>query len=144
MGCNPTVDDGNLTLSAESCGSAALPPLPQSTSRGRHTRSEVWTRYAFTLGVTGVAAVVHLLFAARQWAPYECALKGDNPILKGLRWLRVFEDESVRTYTQAEGIIGVSRERVYRLLWEERIKRSPLCAPANSTAARFLFHESNP
>ena len=51
----------------------------------------------------------------RQWAQYECALKRDNPILKGLRWLRVFEDESVRTYAQAAEIIGVSRERVYQL-----------------------------
>jgi hypothetical protein len=52
---------------------------------------------------------------ARQWAQYESALKRDNPILKGLRWLRVFEDESVRTYAQAAEIIGVSRERVYQL-----------------------------
>jgi hypothetical protein len=51
----------------------------------------------------------------RQRAQYECALKRDNPILKGLRWLRVFEDESVRTYAQAAEIIGVSRERVYQL-----------------------------
>ena len=51
----------------------------------------------------------------RQWAQYECALKRDNPILKGLRWIRVFEDESVRTYAQAAEIIGVSRERVYQL-----------------------------
>ena len=52
---------------------------------------------------------------SRQWAQHECALKRDNPILKGLRWLRVFEDESVRTYAQAAEIIGVSRERVYQL-----------------------------
>ena len=52
---------------------------------------------------------------ARQWAQYEHGLKRDNPILKGLRWLRVFEDESVRTYAQAAEIIGVSRERVYQL-----------------------------
>lgn len=51
----------------------------------------------------------------RQWAQYECGLKRDNPILKGMRWLRVFEDESVRTYAQAAEIIGVSRERVYQL-----------------------------
>jgi hypothetical protein len=52
---------------------------------------------------------------ARQWAQYESGLKRGNPILKGLRWLRVFEDESVRTYAQAAEIIGVSRERVYQL-----------------------------
>jgi len=51
----------------------------------------------------------------REWAQYETGLKRDNPILKGLRWLRVFEDESVRTYAQAAEIIGVSRERVYQL-----------------------------
>jgi hypothetical protein len=51
----------------------------------------------------------------RQWAQYESGLKRDNPILKGLRWLGVFEDESVRTYAQAAEIIGVSRERVYQL-----------------------------
>lgn len=52
---------------------------------------------------------------ARQWAQHERDLKRDNPVLKGLRWLRVFEDESVRTYAQAAEIIGVSRERVYQL-----------------------------
>ena len=52
---------------------------------------------------------------ARQWAQHERDIKRDNPVLKGLRWLRVFEDESVRTYAQAAEIIGVSRERVYQL-----------------------------
>jgi hypothetical protein len=52
---------------------------------------------------------------ARQWAQHERDLDRDNPILKGLRWLRVFENESVRTYAQAAEIIGVSRERVYQL-----------------------------
>lgn len=52
---------------------------------------------------------------ARQWHRYQNGQKRENPILKGLRWLRVFEDESVRTYAQAAEIIGVSRERVYQL-----------------------------
>jgi hypothetical protein len=51
------------------------------------------------------------------------------------RGLRVFEDESVRTYAQAAEIIGVSRERVYQLtslvtklspqivqVWSERLR----------------------
>ena len=47
-------------------------------------------------------------------AKHERDLKRDNPILKGLRWLRVFADESVRTYAQVAEILGVSRERVYQ------------------------------
>ena len=52
---------------------------------------------------------------ARQWQRYERGQHIENPILKGLQYLRVFEDESVRTYAQAAEIIGVSRERVYQL-----------------------------
>ena len=52
---------------------------------------------------------------ARQWHQYQNGRHRDNPILKGLQCLKVFEDESVRTYAQAAEILGVSRERVYQL-----------------------------
>ena len=52
---------------------------------------------------------------ARQWRQYQNGKKHENPILKGLQFLRVFENESVRTYAQAAEILGVSRERVYQL-----------------------------
>ena len=52
---------------------------------------------------------------ARQWHRYKNGRHRDNPILKGLQCLKVFEDESVRTYAQAAEILGVSRERVYQL-----------------------------
>jgi hypothetical protein len=51
----------------------------------------------------------------RQWRRYENGLHRENPILKGLQCLRVFENESVRTYAQAAEILGISRERVYQL-----------------------------
>ena len=34
----------------------------------------------------------------RQWAQHERDIKRDNPVLKGLRWLRVFEDESPNSW----------------------------------------------
>ncbi len=34
-----------------------------------------------------------------------------------MRFLRVFEQETVRTYAQAAEILGVSRQRVYQLTW---------------------------
>jgi hypothetical protein len=52
---------------------------------------------------------------ARQWQRYQRGQHIWNPVLKGLQYLRVFEDQSVRTYAQAAEIIGVSRERVYQL-----------------------------
>jgi len=52
---------------------------------------------------------------ARQWNRYQNGRQRENPILKGLQYLRVFEDESVRTYAQAAEVLGVSRERVYQL-----------------------------
>ena len=36
--------------------------------------------------------------------------------MKGLQWLRLFENESVRTYAQAAEIVGVSRGRVFQLV----------------------------
>lgn len=52
---------------------------------------------------------------ARQWNRYQNGRQRINPILKGLQYLKVFEDESVRTYAQAAEVLGVSRERVYQL-----------------------------
>ena len=52
---------------------------------------------------------------ARQWHQFQNGRHRENPILKGLQCLKVFEDESVRTYAQAAEILGVSRERVYQL-----------------------------
>lgn len=51
----------------------------------------------------------------RQWERYQKSLMRDNPIQTGLRYLQVFQDESVQTYAQAAKILGVSRERVYQL-----------------------------
>ncbi len=39
----------------------------------------------------------------------------ENPIVKGLRFLQVFEQPAVRTLAQAASILGVSRQRVYQL-----------------------------
>ena len=55
--------------------------------------------------------------SARRWKQYENDCKRDNPIIKAMRFLRVFEQESVRTYAQAAEILGVSRQRVYQLTW---------------------------
>lgn len=53
---------------------------------------------------------------ARQWQHYQTINHRDNPILKALQWLRLFENESVRTYAQAAEIVGVCRGRVFQLV----------------------------
>lgn len=52
----------------------------------------------------------------RRWHQHEHDQERENPILTGLRYLRLFEQESVRTYAQAAEIVGVSRQRVYQLV----------------------------
>lgn len=52
---------------------------------------------------------------ARQWQMYQNHLKRENPILIGLRYLKVFEQESVNSYAKAAQVLGVSRIRVYQL-----------------------------
>jgi len=47
--------------------------------------------------------------STRRWEQYENHCQRENPILEGLRFLRVFEQESVSTYAQAADILGVSR-----------------------------------
>lgn len=53
--------------------------------------------------------------SARRWEQYENHCKRENPMLQGLRFLRVFEQESVKTYAHAAELLGVSRQRVYQL-----------------------------
>ena len=55
--------------------------------------------------------------SVRRWEQYESHWKRENPILKGLRFLCVFEQESVKTYAEAAEIVGVSRQRVYQVTW---------------------------
>ena len=55
--------------------------------------------------------------SARRWKQYENDCRRENPIIKAMRFLRVFEQETVRTYAQAAEILGVSRQRVYQLTW---------------------------
>lgn len=55
--------------------------------------------------------------SARRWEQYENHCKRENPILKGLRFLRVFEQDSVQTYAQAADVLGISRQRLYQLIW---------------------------
>lgn len=50
----------------------------------------------------------------RRWKKYENHISQENPITKGLRYLRVFENESVNTYARAAEILEVSRQRVYQ------------------------------
>lgn len=50
----------------------------------------------------------------RRWKQYENHVGRENPILRGMRYLRVFENESVRTYAQASEILEVSRQRVFQ------------------------------
>jgi isocitrate dehydrogenase kinase/phosphatase len=52
---------------------------------------------------------------ARQWKTYESRSQRKSPILTGLRYLKVFEQESVNSYAKAAEILGVSRVRVYQL-----------------------------
>jgi hypothetical protein len=54
--------------------------------------------------------------SARCWQQYENHCKRENPILKGLRFLRIFEQESVKTYAEAAEILGCSRQRVYQVV----------------------------
>lgn len=54
--------------------------------------------------------------SSRKWQQYQNDLGRENPILTGLRFLRVFEQESVRSYAQAAEILDVSRQRVYQLV----------------------------
>jgi hypothetical protein len=59
-------------------------------------------------------------FVVRHASPARCSCQRDqereNPILTGLRYLRVFEDKSVSTYAQAAEILGTSRQRVYQMV----------------------------
>jgi hypothetical protein len=49
-----------------------------------------------------------------RWQKYKRQTSQENPIAKGMRYLRVFESESVNTYAQAAEILEVSRQRVYQ------------------------------
>jgi len=51
----------------------------------------------------------------RQWQRYQTDQHRQNPILTGMRYLKVFEQESVTSYAKAAEILGVSRVRVYQL-----------------------------
>ena len=53
---------------------------------------------------------------ARQWKMYQNHLHRQSPILTGLRYLKVFEQESVTSYAKAAAVLGVSRIRVYQLV----------------------------
>jgi len=55
--------------------------------------------------------------SARRWEQYENHCQRENPVLKGMRFLQVFEQESVKTYAEAAEILGVSRQRLYQLIW---------------------------
>ena len=61
--------------------------------------------------MAGIAKV-----SQRRWHQYERDQERENPILIGLRYLRLFEQESVTTYARAAIILGVSRQRVYQLV----------------------------
>jgi len=47
---------------------------------------------------------------------YQNHLNRENPILTGLRYLKVFEQESVTSYAKAAQVLGVSRVRVYQVM----------------------------
>lgn len=51
----------------------------------------------------------------RHWQMYENHLNRENPILIGIRFLKVFEQESLISHAKAAEILGVSRIRVYQL-----------------------------
>jgi hypothetical protein len=61
--------------------------------------------------LAGIAKV-----SQRRWDQYARDQERENPILTGLRYLRLFEQESVTTYAHAASILGVSRQRVYQLV----------------------------
>ena len=52
----------------------------------------------------------------RLWHQSEQDQEREDPILTGMRYLRLFEDGSVNTYAQAAEILGVSRQRVYQMV----------------------------
>jgi RNase adaptor protein for sRNA GlmZ degradation len=52
---------------------------------------------------------------ARQWETYQNHLTRESPILTGLRYLKVFEQDSINTYAKAAEVLGVSRVRVFQL-----------------------------
>jgi hypothetical protein len=61
--------------------------------------------------------LAHILkISALRWQQYQENLDRENPILKGMRFLRVFEQESVRTYAKTADILGMSRQCVYQLV----------------------------
>ena len=63
------------------------------------------------------AELAHLArINGRQWRRYQNDCDREEPILKGMRFLHVFEDESVSTYAEAAEILGVSRQRVCQLV----------------------------
>ena len=51
----------------------------------------------------------------RQWRHYVRRQDWESPIIKGPRFLQVFEQPAVTTYAEAASILGVSRQRVYQL-----------------------------
>jgi len=53
---------------------------------------------------------------SRQWRQYESDCNRENAIVTGMRYLRVFDRESVTTYAQAAELLGVSRQRVYQFV----------------------------
>lgn len=53
---------------------------------------------------------------ARQWEHYQSVNHRNNPVLQGLQWLQLFENESVNTYAQAAEIVGVHRSRVFQFV----------------------------
>jgi hypothetical protein len=48
----------------------------------------------------------------RRWKQYEDHIARENPISKGMRYLRVFENETVNSYAEAAVILETSRQRV--------------------------------
>ena len=63
------------------------------------------------------AELAHLArINSRQWRQYESDCNRENAIVTGMRYLRVFDRESVTTYAQAAELLGVSRQRVYQFV----------------------------
>jgi len=52
----------------------------------------------------------------RRWRQHARDQERQNPVLVGLRYVRLFELESVNTYAQAADILGVSRQRVHQMV----------------------------
>ena len=55
--------------------------------------------------------------SVRRWHHYQPHLHRENPIAKGLEYLRVYEQEAIRSYAQAGKILGVCRQRVQQLVY---------------------------